>query len=102
MSLFLIQGTKPLPLEPQPPPLPDGRKLGLPVAVMASNRPVYLYRMLKSLLRVQGLELSQVTVYVDGFHHEVVSVAELFGFRVQQHKAVGKFPNSRIAQVSKL
>ena len=100
--MLLPLGLNPLPLEISPPSLANGKMFGMPVAVMASNRPVYLYRMLQSLSRVEGLDVSKVTVYVDGFHREPASIAKLFGFRVEQFKVSGLFPNSRIAQVNEM
>lgn len=82
-----------------PPSLSDGRILNLPIAIMASNRPYYLVRMLKSLFKVQGLVLPKVTVFVDGFFPEPVAVASLFGIRVEQHKRVATIGRERISQV---
>lgn len=65
---------------------------------MAGNRPQYLFRMLKSLRGVQGLDPAMVTVFIDGFFEEPASVARMFGLRVDQHEGVSK-TNSRICQV---
>lgn len=87
----------PLSLDFNPPPFQDGSRLKLPLAVMASNRPFYLLRMLLSLRTVEGLDTSLVTVFIDGFLDEPVSVAKLFGLNVEQHAGSGKL-NSRISQ----
>ena len=65
---------------------------------MAGNRPQYLFRMLKSLRGVQGLDAAMVTVFIDGFFDEPASVVRMFGLRVEQHEGVSE-KNSRICQV---
>ena len=85
-------------LDFNPPALDDGSRIDLPVLVMAGNRPHYLFRMLKSLRGVQGLNPAMVTVFIDGFFDEPASVARMFGLRVNQHEGVSK-GNSRICQV---
>ena len=67
---------------------------------MAGNRPHYLFRMLKTLQKVQGLNPAMVTVFIDGFYEEPASVAQVFGLRVDRHEGISK-RNSRICQVSK-
>ena len=84
----------------KPPPLSNGHVVNLPVAVMAGNRPYYLYRMLRTLQRVQGLDRSLVTVYIEGLHDEPAAVARVFGLSVEQHKPVGQ-DTARISQVRK-
>jgi len=80
-----------------PPALEDGSRIDLPVLIMAGNRPFYLFRMLKSLRRVQGLNPDMVTVFIDGFFDEPASVARMFGVRVYEHEGVS-VKNSRICQ----
>ena len=53
----------------------------VPVAIIASNRPQYLYRMLRSLLSANGANPSMITVFIDGFYAEPLAVAKLFGLR---------------------
>ena len=53
----------------------------IPVAIIASNRPQYLYRMLRSLLSADGANPSMITVFIDGFYAEPLAVARLFGLR---------------------
>ena len=53
----------------------------IPVAIIASNRPQYLYRMLRSLLSADGANPSMITVFIDGFYTEPLAVAKLFGLR---------------------
>ena len=67
---------------------------------MAGNRPHYLFRMLKTLRKVQGLNPAMVTVFIDGFYEEPASVAQVFGLKVDRHEGISK-RNSRICQVSK-
>jgi len=69
------------------------------MAIMAGNRPSYLLRMLFSLHRVEGLDPSLVTVFIDGFFDEPSSIAKLFQLNVEQHADSGK-RNSRICQVT--
>ena len=91
-------GENPSSLSFDPPALPDGSRVALPVAVMAGNRPHYLLRMLRSLRDVHGLEPSMVTVYIDGFYEEPLSVTRMFGIAVEQHAGASRL-NSRICQV---
>lgn len=56
---------------------------------MASNRPHYLYRMLRSLLAADGLNSSLVSVFVDGPHEEPVQVSQLFELRAIQGRPQG-------------
>ena len=77
----------------------------VPVIIIASNRPLYLFRypihshsafpfpfhqlhshsrMIRGLLSAQGSNASMVTVFVDGFFHEPVDVARLFSIRAIQ------------------
>ncbi|XP_020618478.1 protein O-linked-mannose beta-1,2-N-acetylglucosaminyltransferase 1-like [Orbicella faveolata] len=79
------------------PAFQDGSRLQLPMAIMAGNRPSYLLRMLFSLHRVEGLDPSLVTVFIDGFFDEPSSIAKLFQLNVEQHADSGK-RNSRICQ----
>lgn len=72
----------------------------LPVAIIASNRPNYLYRMLRSVLSAQGADPSKITVFIDGYFEEPLAVARLFGIRGIQHTPVSS-KNARISQVTK-
>ncbi|XP_015775820.1 PREDICTED: protein O-linked-mannose beta-1,2-N-acetylglucosaminyltransferase 1-like [Acropora digitifera] len=87
----------PVSIDFNPPALEDGSRIDLPVIVMAGNRPHYLYRMLKTLRGVQGLNPSMVTVFIDGFLDEPASVTRVFGLRADQHASVSS-KNSRICQ----
>lgn len=95
---YSIVGDNPVFLDFSPPAFLDGSRLQLPMAIMAGNRPSYLLRMLFSLRRVEGLDPSLVTVFIDGFFDEPSSVAKLFQLNVEQHAGSGKL-NSRICQV---
>lgn len=70
----------------------------LPVAIIASNRPNYLYRMIRSVLSAQGADPSKITVFIDGYFEEPLAVARLFGIRGIQHTPVSS-KNARISQV---
>ncbi|XP_054161099.1 protein O-linked-mannose beta-1,2-N-acetylglucosaminyltransferase 1-like [Oppia nitens] len=69
----------------------------VPVAVVAANRPQYLYRMLRSLLSAKGCNPSMITVFIDGYFEEPLEVTKLFGLRVIQHTPIG-VANGRISQ----
>ena len=69
----------------------------VPVAIIASNRPAYLYRMLRSLLSARGARPEMITVFIDGFYEEPLAVAKLFGLRGIQHTPIG-VKNARISQ----
>ena len=69
----------------------------VPVAIIASNRPAYLYRMLRSLLSARGARPEMITVFIDGFYEEPLAVAKLFGLRGIQHTPIGA-KNARISQ----
>jgi beta-1,2-N-acetylglucosaminyltransferase len=69
----------------------------VPVAIVASNRPHYLYRMLRSLLSAEGCNPSMITVFIDGYFEEPLEVTKLFGLRGIQHTPIG-VKNARISQ----
>ncbi|XP_022239615.1 protein O-linked-mannose beta-1,2-N-acetylglucosaminyltransferase 1-like isoform X2 [Limulus polyphemus] len=89
--------TDPAPLNFNPEPLPDNKVYDVPVAVVASNRPHYLYRMLRSLLSARGCNPKMVTVFIDGYFEEPLEVTKLFGLRGIQHTPIGA-KNARISQ----
>lgn len=62
----------------------------VPIVVMASNRPYYLYRMLRSLLQADGVNASMVSVFIDGFYDEPLMVSRLFNLRAIQQRPLGK------------
>ena len=96
--IYFLPGNDPVSISFDPPALDDGSRIDLPILVMAGNRPQYLFRMLKTLRRVQGLIPSMVTVFIDGFFDEPASVARVFGLSVKQHEGISS-KNSRICQV---
>lgn len=98
-SPMIHSGNDPAPIELDPPTFPDGSRSQIPIAVMASNRPHYLLRMLRGLQKVAGLNPSMVTVFIDGFWKEPASVTRLMGIKLQQHAGVSS-KNARIAQVN--
>ncbi|XP_053435713.1 protein O-linked-mannose beta-1,2-N-acetylglucosaminyltransferase 1-like [Nycticebus coucang] len=87
----------PTPIVFSPDPLPDNKVLNVPVAVMAGNRPSYLYRMLRSLLSAQGVSPQMITVFIDGYYEEPMNVVALFGLRGIQHTPVS-IKNARVSQ----
>lgn len=58
----------------------------VPIVVMASNRPHYLQRMLRSLLSADGVDPSMVTIFIDGFYDEPALVGQLFNIRTIQQR----------------
>ncbi|XP_031430825.1 protein O-linked-mannose beta-1,2-N-acetylglucosaminyltransferase 1 [Clupea harengus] len=87
----------PAPIEFSPDPLPVNNILNVPVAVIAGNRPNYLYRMLRSLLSSHGVNPQMVTVFIDGYYEEPMDVVELFGLKGVQHTPIS-IKNARVAQ----
>jgi beta-1,2-N-acetylglucosaminyltransferase len=83
----LCQCANPLPLAIKPLLLAHNNIEDIPVTVIASNRPFYLFRMLRRLLAVPGAHPAMITVFVDGFFQEPVEVTELFGIRAVQVKS---------------
>ena len=69
----------------------------IPIAVIAANRPHYLFRMLRGLLTTPGVDPKMVTVYIDGFFDEPSAVAELFQVSVVEHTPICS-KNCRISQ----
>ncbi|XP_063078358.1 protein O-linked-mannose beta-1,2-N-acetylglucosaminyltransferase 1-like [Engraulis encrasicolus] len=87
----------PAPLEFIPNPLPVNHVHNVPVAVIAGNRPNYLYRMLSKLLSTPGVNPEMISVFIDGLHQEVMDVVKLFGLPAFQHTSVSRL-NGRICQ----
>lgn len=81
----------------QTPLLGVNRVANVPVAIIASNRPQYLFRMLQSLLSATWADPKMITVFIDGFYDEPLAVAKLFGLRGIQHTPIGS-KNARITQ----
>uniref|UniRef100_A0A8C0H1L8 Protein O-linked-mannose beta-1,2-N-acetylglucosaminyltransferase n=1 Tax=Chelonoidis abingdonii TaxID=106734 RepID=A0A8C0H1L8_CHEAB len=90
----------PTPIEFNPDPLKDNKVLNVPVAVIAGNRPNYLYRMLRSLLSAQGVNPQMITVFIDGYYEEPMDVVELFGLKGIQHTPIS-IKNARVSQDAK-
>ena len=87
----------PSPIIFSPPPVLNNQVAQVPTAIIASNRPHYLYRMLRTLLNANGANPDMITVFIDGFYAEPLAVAELFGLRGVQHAPIG-VRNARISQ----
>ncbi|XP_050425936.1 protein O-linked-mannose beta-1,2-N-acetylglucosaminyltransferase 1-like [Adelges cooleyi] len=87
----------PDPLIFSPTPLPSSNLQNVPVSIIASNRPNYLFRMLKALLEVKGVQTDMITIFIDGFFDEPLEVTKLFGLRGIQHMPVG-IKNARVTQ----
>jgi len=73
-----------------PPKLMNNNVAHVPVVIIASNRPRYLFRMLYKLVHVAGAERRMMTVFVDGFYNETRAVAEIFGLRVVFNQMQGE------------
>uniref|UniRef100_A0A023EZ29 Protein O-linked-mannose beta-1,2-N-acetylglucosaminyltransferase n=1 Tax=Triatoma infestans TaxID=30076 RepID=A0A023EZ29_TRIIF len=80
-----------------PEPVENNNVLSVPVVVIASNRPHYLYRTLRSLLSARGARKEMITVFIDGYFEEPLEVTRLLGLRGIQHTPIG-YKNSRISQ----
>nr|XP_046247523.1 protein O-linked-mannose beta-1,2-N-acetylglucosaminyltransferase 1 [Scatophagus argus]XP_046247524.1 protein O-linked-mannose beta-1,2-N-acetylglucosaminyltransferase 1 [Scatophagus argus] len=87
----------PAPIEFNPDPLPVNNVFSVPVAVIAGNRPNYLYRMLRSLLSAHGVNPQMITVFIDGYYEEPMDVVELFGLKGVQHTPIS-IKNARVSQ----
>ncbi|XP_034780542.2 protein O-linked-mannose beta-1,2-N-acetylglucosaminyltransferase 1-like isoform X2 [Acipenser ruthenus] len=87
----------PAPIEFNPDPLAENNVHHVPVAVIAGNRPNYLYRMLRSLLSAQGVNPQMITVFIDGYYEEPMDVVELFGLKGVQHTPIS-IKNARVSQ----
>lgn len=80
-----------------PEPVENNKVFNIPVVVIASNRPHYLYRCLRSLLSARGANKEMITVFIDGYFEEPLEVTKLLGLRGIQHTPIG-YKNSRISQ----
>ncbi|XP_046405731.1 protein O-linked-mannose beta-1,2-N-acetylglucosaminyltransferase 1-like isoform X2 [Ischnura elegans] len=89
--------TDPAPLIFNPETILNNQVNDVPVAIIASNRPHYLYRMLRSLLSANGANPDMITVFIDGYFEEPLEVTKLFGLRGIQHTPIGA-KNARISQ----
>uniref|UniRef100_A0A8C5C508 Protein O-linked-mannose beta-1,2-N-acetylglucosaminyltransferase n=1 Tax=Gadus morhua TaxID=8049 RepID=A0A8C5C508_GADMO len=87
----------PAPIEFTPDTLPINNVFDVPVAVIAGNRPNYLYRMLRSLLSAHGVNPQMITVFIDGYYEEPMDVVELFGLKGVQHTPIS-IKNARVSQ----
>ncbi|XP_062308165.1 protein O-linked-mannose beta-1,2-N-acetylglucosaminyltransferase 1 isoform X1 [Osmerus eperlanus] len=87
----------PAPIQFNPDPLPVNNVMNVPVAVIAGNRPNYLYRMLRSLLSAHGVNPQMITVFIDGYYEEPMDVVELFGLKGIQHTPIS-IKNARVSQ----
>ena len=83
----------------EPPELITNNLAHAPVAIIASNRPRYLFRMLYRLLNVPGADRKMMTVFIDGVYNEAKAVAELLGLRVVINQIeIGCHSNCRVQQ----
>lgn len=99
--MFLnVVGNNPAPIEIKTTPLKLEKVQDIPVAVIASNRPHYLYRGLRSMLSAHGAKKELFTVFIDGFFEEPAAVARLYDVKVVQHIPISS-KNARISQVGK-
>uniref|UniRef100_A0A673IVQ1 Alpha-1,3-mannosyl-glycoprotein 2-beta-N-acetylglucosaminyltransferase n=1 Tax=Sinocyclocheilus rhinocerous TaxID=307959 RepID=A0A673IVQ1_9TELE len=87
----------PAPIEFNPDPLPNNNVYNVPVAVIAGNRPNYLYRMLRSLLSSHGVNPQMITAFIDGYYEEPMDVVDLFGLKGVQHTPIS-IKNARVSQ----
>ena len=57
----------------------------------------FKFHLCRSLLSADGANPEMITVFIDGFYEEPLSVAKLFGLRGVQHTPIG-VKNARISQ----
>ncbi|CAI9736532.1 protein O-linked-mannose beta-1,2-N-acetylglucosaminyltransferase 1-like [Octopus vulgaris] len=93
----VCQCKDPAPIVFSPSTLPQQKISQVPVAVIASDRPHYLYRMLQSILSTPGANPDMITVFIDGYYEEPLEVTKLFGLIGVQHTPLG-VKNARISQ----
>ncbi|XP_038056368.1 protein O-linked-mannose beta-1,2-N-acetylglucosaminyltransferase 1-like [Patiria miniata] len=79
----------PAPIEMRPEQLKNNTMWNIPVVVIASNRPNYLYRMLRSLLSAHGVNPKMINVFIDGYFEEPLEVTRLFDLKGIQHTPIG-------------
>ena len=101
ISRTIFLGTNPASIDLRGVTLLGSRVANLPIAVIAANRPNYLYRMLRRLLTTPGVDPKMVTVFIDGFYDEPAAVAELLKVVIVEHTPICS-KNCRISQVSQL
>nr|XP_054765150.1 protein O-linked-mannose beta-1,2-N-acetylglucosaminyltransferase 1-like [Lytechinus pictus] len=87
----------PAPIEMHPEQFANNRVFNVPVVIIASNRPNYLYRMLSTLLSAHGVNPEMIVVFIDGYFEEPLEVVKLFGLKGIQHTPLG-VKNARISQ----
>merc|ERR1719283_446700 len=89
----------PAPISFAPDAIPDAAVaklvVDIPIIVIASNRPHYLYRMLRSLLSASGVHPNNIVVFIDGLYPEPKQVASLLGIKSFQMSPAGE-KNGRI------
>ncbi|KAI6654145.1 Protein O-linked-mannose beta-1,2-N-acetylglucosaminyltransferase 1 [Oopsacas minuta] len=93
----LCDCTYPLPIEFSPAAIERNNLDNVPVAVIASNRPRYLFRMLRTLLSARGSLRHLITVYIDGGFEQVRDVCSLLQVNYKQNTPISS-KNARITQ----
>lgn len=86
------------PVDFTPIPLEDNNIVNIPIVIIAANRPILLYKLLRKLLSLQGVDVKMVTVFIDNDNSdEMYSVCKVFNVRFVVHKPVCD-RNCRIGQ----
>ncbi|XP_065904612.1 protein O-linked-mannose beta-1,2-N-acetylglucosaminyltransferase 1-like [Dysidea avara] len=93
----LCDCSHPLPITIKTEPLPNNNVKNIPVGIIASNRPQYLFKGIRSMLSAPGANASLITAFIDGFYQEPVAVASLYNIRAVQHEPSSQ-KNGRITQ----
>nr|XP_045582810.1 protein O-linked-mannose beta-1,2-N-acetylglucosaminyltransferase 1-like isoform X2 [Procambarus clarkii] len=88
---------RPAPLTFHAPELEGSTILDVPLLVLASNRPTYLYRSLVTLLRQPGGTLARILVLVDGHHQEVADLLSLLQVQYEEQSSVGVSIGAKIS-----
>eukprot|EP00048_Salpingoeca_helianthica_P003356 m.66726 g.66726 ORF g.66726 m.66726 type:complete len:635 (-) comp12658_c0_seq1:141-2045(-) len=71
-----------LPLQPWQGPPERNVAAAIPIAIMASDRTEYLFKLIQSLHTQPGLNHRNVVVFIDGYQGQSAALAKVFGFRV--------------------
>ncbi|CAD5116976.1 unnamed protein product [Dimorphilus gyrociliatus] len=88
---------KPVSISFDPEELEEDNLQNVPVVLIASNRPYYLYRTLRRLLSTKGVRKKNVIVFIDGYFQAPLEVCQLFDVQGIQHTPIGQ-KNARIHQ----
>ncbi|XP_045113473.1 protein O-linked-mannose beta-1,2-N-acetylglucosaminyltransferase 1-like isoform X2 [Portunus trituberculatus] len=87
----------PAPLVYEPPELEGNSIMDVPLLILASNRPNYLYRNLVTVLRQAGASRDRILVLVDGHYQQVTDLLNLLQVQYEVRTAWGVTVGARIS-----